>query len=122
MTVLAVLTLVAVVVLSGPLVAHALILNTAPLSTDTTGGTVRCVVSNTSAKAGDVTVQIFSHTGSGLVGGFSTNLVSNATSQTDTVDLSAEDMGYCRCIVPNKKFLCSLVYVNGTSLMVIHGQ
>ncbi len=114
--------LIAVFALAGPLVAHALVLNTAPLSPDVNTGTARCVVSNTSTKEGAVTVEIFSDTGAGIVGGFSATLAANATTESATVALSTDPMGYCRCTVPNKKFLCSLVWFDGTTPMVIHGQ
>lgn len=115
--------LATVLALIAPAAADALVLNTAPLSEDVTTGTVRCVVSNVSTKIGNVTVEAHSFAGDIIVGGFGpTPLGPGAVTESATVDLTSQPMGYCRCIVPNKSFRCSLVWGNGTSLVVIPGQ
>ena len=124
MNILVTVVLATVLALIVPVAADALTLNTAPLSEDVTTGTVRCVVSNVSAKTGNVTVEARSFEGGIIAGvGFGpTPLGADAVTESATVDLTSQPMGYCRCIVPNKSFRCSLVWGNGTSLVVIPGQ
>lgn len=122
MNILVTAVLATVLALIAPAAADALTLNTAPLSEDVTTGTVRCVVSNVSTKTANVTVEAHSF-GGGIITGFGpTPLAPDAVTESATVDLTTQSMGYCRCIVPNKNFRCSLVWGNTTSLVVIPGQ
>jgi hypothetical protein len=116
--------LLAVLVLASPVVAHAAVITTAPLSGTINTGTAQCVVSNLLAKVASVTVTIVDTAGNIVPGGFGpTPLGPGATTETPEIDLDTDDVSYCRCVVPNKaNFRCSLVLKIGGSVTVVPGQ